>query len=86
MMTLAQDVGLDELKTACEDHVISSLSVTNACTFLMAVMDIQEKSSGKLISKQINRFVRFKFSRLNSQPLPPKSVVHEVRTNEIDGT
>lgn len=47
MMTLAQDVGLDELKVACENHVISTLSVTNACTFLMAVMDIQEKTSGK---------------------------------------
>lgn len=59
MMTLAQDVGIDELKTACEDHVISTLSVTNACTFLIAVMDIQEKTSGKF---HINIFNRFRFS------------------------
>lgn len=49
MMTLAQDLGVDNLKTACEDHVISTLSVANACTFLAAVMEIQEKASGKLM-------------------------------------
>lgn len=53
MMTLSQDLGVDELKKACEDHVISTLSVANACTFLAAVMDIQEKATGKIISKQI---------------------------------
>lgn len=46
MMTLAQDMGVDGLKILCEDHVISTLSVANACTFLAAVMDIQEKASG----------------------------------------
>lgn len=51
MITLAQDVGLDELKTACEDHVILTLSVTNACTLLMAAMDIQEKTSGNSLWK-----------------------------------
>lgn len=49
MMTLAQDLGIDELKSACEDHVISTLSVANACTFLTAVMEIQEKASGKYL-------------------------------------
>lgn len=48
MMTLAQDMGIDGLKNTCEDHVISTLSVANACTFLAAVMDIQEKASGNL--------------------------------------
>lgn len=47
MMTLAQDLGVEELKVACEDYVVSSLSVGNSCTFLTAVMDIQEKSAGK---------------------------------------
>lgn len=46
-MTLAQDLGVEALKSACEDHVISTLSVANACTFLTAVMEIQEKASGK---------------------------------------
>lgn len=47
LMALAQDLGMDELKTACEDHVISTLSVANACTFFAAVMDIQGKLSGQ---------------------------------------
>lgn len=47
-MTLAQDVGVDELKAACEDHVISNLSVANACIFLTSVMEIQEQATGKL--------------------------------------
>lgn len=51
MMTLAQDVGVDELKAACEDHVISTLSVENACIFLTSVMEIQEKAAGKLNDK-----------------------------------
>lgn len=47
LMTLAQDLGIEELKAACEDYVISTLSVTNACTYLAAVMEIHEKSSSK---------------------------------------
>lgn len=47
MMTLAQDMGIDDLRTACEDHVIFTLSIANACTFLTAAMEIQEKASGK---------------------------------------
>lgn len=46
-MILAQDLGIDELKSACEDYVVSTLSVTNACTYLAAVMEIQEKSTSK---------------------------------------
>lgn len=47
MMTLAQDMGVEELRAACEDHVISTLSVDNACTFLTSVMEIHEKA-GKI--------------------------------------
>ena len=47
MMTLAQDLGFEELKNTCEGHIISTLSVENACTFLTAVMEIQEKASGE---------------------------------------
>lgn len=39
---------MDELKAACEDHVISTLSVANACIFLTSVMELQEKAAGKL--------------------------------------
>nr|CAI5821948.1 unnamed protein product [Callosobruchus analis] len=46
MMALAQEFGVDELRTACEDHVTSTLSAASACTFLLAAMDIQDKSPG----------------------------------------
>lgn len=52
-MILAQDLGIEELKIACEDYVISTLSVTNACTYLAAVMEIQEKSSSKFNTNPI---------------------------------
>lgn len=46
-MILSQDLGIDELKSACEDYVISTLSLANACSYLTAVMGIQEKPSSK---------------------------------------
>lgn len=51
MLALAQELGVDELRLACEDHVTSTLSVASACTFLAAAMDIQERSAGKVIRK-----------------------------------
>lgn len=53
MMTLAQDLGIEELKNACEDHVVSTLSVSNACTFLSAVLEMQEKATGEFICFKI---------------------------------
>lgn len=47
MLNLAQELGVDELRAACEDHVTSTLSVLNACTFLAAAMDIQDRAIGK---------------------------------------
>lgn len=46
MLALAQELGVDELRNACEDHVTSTLSVPSACTFLAAAMNIQDKSPG----------------------------------------
>ncbi|XP_066138937.1 serine-enriched protein isoform X3 [Euwallacea fornicatus] len=46
MMALAQELGVDELRNACEDHVTSTLSVPSACTFLATAMDIQDRSAG----------------------------------------
>lgn len=46
MLTLAQELGVEELRTTCEDHVTSTLSVLNACTFLAAAMDIQDRAAG----------------------------------------
>ncbi|KAJ8957496.1 hypothetical protein NQ318_020523 [Aromia moschata] len=36
MMALAQELGVDELRNTCEDHVTSTLSVPSACTFLVS--------------------------------------------------
>ncbi|XP_033167087.1 BTB/POZ domain-containing protein 9 isoform X2 [Drosophila mauritiana] len=57
MMILAQDIGVVELRTACEDHVISTLSVDNACTFLTAVMDIHEKAGAKCAASFMERCI-----------------------------
>ncbi len=46
MLTLAQDLGVEELKNCCEDHVSSTLSVLNACTFLAAALDIHDRAAG----------------------------------------
>ncbi|KAG4070335.1 hypothetical protein HA402_006477 [Bradysia odoriphaga] len=59
MMTLAQDMGMEKLKIECEDHVISTMKVDNACTFLTAVMDIQEKTSGAKCASFMDRCITF---------------------------
>lgn len=46
MLSLAQDLGVEELRTTCEDYVTSTLSPLNAPTFLAAAMDIQERTTG----------------------------------------
>ncbi|KAK3921364.1 BTB/POZ domain-containing protein 9 [Frankliniella fusca] len=46
MLTLAQDLGVEELKNCCEDHVSSTLSVLNACTFLAAALDVHDRAAG----------------------------------------
>ncbi|KAJ8965591.1 hypothetical protein NQ317_016293 [Molorchus minor] len=55
MMALAQELGVDELRNACEDHVTSTLSVPSACTFLSASMDIQDRSPGLIDKLPLNR-------------------------------
>ncbi|XP_053953391.1 uncharacterized protein LOC128860139 [Anastrepha ludens] len=57
MMTLAQDMGVEELRAACEDHVISTLSVDNACTFLTSVMEIHEKAGAKCAASFMERCI-----------------------------
>nr|XP_022903631.1 uncharacterized protein LOC111415957 [Onthophagus taurus]XP_022903632.1 uncharacterized protein LOC111415957 [Onthophagus taurus] len=46
MLALAQELGVDELRNACEDHVTSTLSVASACTFLATAMDIHDRTPG----------------------------------------
>lgn len=51
MLSLAQDLGVEELRTTCEDYVTSTLSPLNAPTFLAAAMDIQERTTGGKYTK-----------------------------------
>lgn len=64
MLALAQELGVDELRNACEDHVTSTLSVPSACTFLAAAMNIQDKSPGMCTQSEIisNKVAFFQFS------------------------
>lgn len=55
MLALAQELGVDELRNTCEDHVTSTLSVPSACTFLAAAMDIQDRTPGKIYTQKKSR-------------------------------
>ncbi|CAH0729438.1 unnamed protein product, partial [Brenthis ino] len=59
MMTLAADLGVEDLRSACEDHVTSTLNVENACTLLAAAMDIQDRPGGKSASSFMERCISF---------------------------
>uniref|UniRef100_A0A8D9ATW2 BTB/POZ domain-containing protein 9 n=3 Tax=Cacopsylla melanoneura TaxID=428564 RepID=A0A8D9ATW2_9HEMI len=47
MLTIAQELGVEELKVACEEHFNSTLAVSNACTYLTSAMEIQDRAPGK---------------------------------------
>ncbi|GBP15840.1 Serine-enriched protein [Eumeta japonica] len=59
MMILAADLGLEDLRAACEDHVTSTLSVESACTLLAAAMEIQERPGGKCVSSWLERCIAY---------------------------
>ncbi|OWR54704.1 hypothetical protein KGM_212344 [Danaus plexippus plexippus] len=59
MMTLAADLGVEDLRAACEDHVTSTLSVESACTLLAAAMEIQDRPGGKSASSFLERCISF---------------------------
>ncbi|KAI5720274.1 hypothetical protein M8J77_004333 [Diaphorina citri] len=46
MLTIAQELGVEELRVACEEHFNSTLSVSNACTYLTSAMEIQDRAAG----------------------------------------
>lgn len=61
MLTLAQELGVEDLQNSCEEHVSSTMSVLNACTFLAAAMDIQDRASREYIKhKYSNNFFKIK--------------------------
>lgn len=59
IMIIANDLGLNDLKTACEDHVIATMSVDNACCFLTNALEIQEKVGGKCTDSFVDRCIAF---------------------------
>lgn len=58
-MNIAHDLGLTDLKTACEDHVIATMSAGNACTFLTSAIEIQEKIGGKCADSFVDRCIAY---------------------------
>lgn len=60
MLTLGQELGVEDLQNSCEEHVTSTMSVLNACTFLATAMDIQDRASSKykFIEKDGTHFIR----------------------------
>lgn len=58
-MIIANDLGLNDLKVACEDYVIATMSVDNACCFLTSALEIQEKVGGKCTDSFVDRCVQF---------------------------
>ncbi|KAF4527479.1 hypothetical protein B566_EDAN014117 [Ephemera danica] len=51
MLGAAQELGLEELRLSCEDHVTATLDVSNACTFLAAALEMNERSAPHVIKK-----------------------------------
>ncbi|CAG0881812.1 unnamed protein product [Darwinula stevensoni] len=51
VLSIAQDLGLEELRQMAEDHVASTLNPNNACTFMAAAVAIEDRTSGSKGSK-----------------------------------
>ncbi|XP_065581334.1 uncharacterized protein LOC136040871 [Artemia franciscana] len=46
MMMLASEMGIEDLRGSCETFISSSLSVKNACFYLVKAIEIQDQSAG----------------------------------------
>jgi len=66
MLTLAQELGVEDLQNNCEEHVTSTMSVLNACTFLAAAMDIQDRASSKYAFNMFYDFTMCFHNKLNT--------------------
>ncbi|GIY79617.1 TLDc domain-containing protein [Caerostris extrusa] len=45
-LSIAQELGIEELRMCCEDHINSTLNVHNACTFLPACLEMENRIPG----------------------------------------
>ncbi|XP_076316734.1 BTB/POZ domain-containing protein 9 isoform X2 [Tachypleus tridentatus] len=43
VLAIAQELGVEELRLCCEDHIGSTMSIHNACTFLAAALDMENR-------------------------------------------
>uniref|UniRef100_A0A336LJ79 CSON005639 protein n=1 Tax=Culicoides sonorensis TaxID=179676 RepID=A0A336LJ79_CULSO len=57
MMACAQDLGVIELRDACEEYVLSTLSVENAFLFLEASLEISNKLSSSAFIEKCSNFI-----------------------------
>jgi hypothetical protein len=57
MLNRTQELGGEELRAACEDHVTSTWSIVNACSFLAAAMDIQDHAVGAYYISQLYKIL-----------------------------
>lgn len=44
---VAHDLGLEELCQHCEDHIATTMTPHNACTFLMAALKMEQRTGGQ---------------------------------------
>ncbi|KAG8188652.1 hypothetical protein JTE90_026757 [Oedothorax gibbosus] len=45
-LSISQELGIEELRMCCEDHINSTLNVHNACTFLPACLEMENRVPG----------------------------------------
>ncbi|XP_020999865.1 BTB/POZ domain-containing protein 9 [Parasteatoda tepidariorum] len=45
-LSISQELGIEELRMCCEDHINSTLNVHNACTFLPAALEMENRVPG----------------------------------------
>ncbi len=46
-LACAHELGMDELKQSCEDHIRTTLNVHNACTFLPIALALVNRIPGE---------------------------------------
>lgn len=44
---VGHDLGLEELCQHCEDHIATTMTPHNACTFLMAALKMEQRTGGE---------------------------------------
>lgn len=47
-LAIAHELGIDELRKHCEDHILSTLNIHNACIFLPAALELEARTTPKL--------------------------------------